>query len=180
MLRLIQPETSANVQTDRSALACFFFFWSVLFRWKLRAFRLPCNPASPGAGAGGLLLLCAQPSLALPSFTDVSSPFALTSSFLFLLGFSPPLAHLYPVFICSVHWPGVLMIRKKLSCSGLSRVMISMPLSISSPPCKVHTRPNFEIPLGAGRWLLLSALSLYCICKHGCIHSLARNTVYDN
>lgn len=72
------------------------------------------------------------------------------------------------------------MLPKTLSCSGHIRVITSMSLNISSPLCKVHMGPDFEIPLGVGRLLLLSTLSLYCVCKHGYVYSLARNTVYDD
>lgn len=156
------------------------FFWSAWFCWKLWAFRLPCNPASPGAGVGGLLLLLVQPCLALPMFIGVSSPFTLRSSFFFLLDFCPPPCtslscfHLFCSFAFSID------ASPKLSCSGHIRVVTSMPFNISSLLCKLHMGPDFEIPLGVRRLLLLSTLSLYCVCKHGYIYSLARNTVYDN
>lgn len=110
------------------------FFWSVWFCWKLWAFRLPCNPASPGAGVGGLLLLLVQPCLALPTFIGVSSPFTLRSSFFFLLDFSPPCTSL-PCFHLFCSFGFSIDASPKLSCSGHIRVVTSVPLNILALFC---------------------------------------------
>lgn len=58
-----------------------------------------------------------------------------------------PLAHCYPVFTSYIHFPLVLMLPKKLFCSGNVLVVTSTPLKISSV---VFLVPDFEIPLEAG------------------------------
>lgn len=123
-------------QTGLHFLHFFFSLFFFFFCWKLRAFRTSHNPAFPAAGAGGLLPRV-QPCLALLTFIGFSSPFALRWSFLFLLDgcffnflFSS-LAHLYPVFPCSIHFPLLLMLPKKLLCSGNVLVVTVMTFKIS-------------------------------------------------
>lgn len=145
VVHIVQLEASARVQTSRSTLVFLLLLFSFIF-----------SGNSELLGCPGILLPWSWGGKAAPSCLALLSS---SCCHWFLLSFCIkmkfpvpawcffPLAHCYPVFISYIHFPLVLMLPKKLFCSGNVLVVTSMPLKISSV---VFLVPDFEIPLEVG------------------------------